>query len=137
MPITFSGTVTGNLPPGASYLAVTIVRARHFYATIEGEGDGAPTCSTPTVVNDKASTFLVPTLPATYSITVPNDTPFCDAAFQLQAYATDAGFIQLSGTTAGTTQCGQIGGCPEPGSQAGCGGPQITSTSVTCDTSLP
>jgi hypothetical protein len=135
MPITFTGTITGNLPPGASYLAVTIVYARHVYATLGN--DAAPTCATPTVLNDNQSAFLVPTLPLTYSLTVPNDQPLCDASFQLKAYAADAGFRQLSGTTAGITQCGYIGGCPGQGSQAGCGGPEITSTSVTCDTSLP
>ena len=135
MPITFTGTITGNLPPGASYLVVTMVYARHVYATISGVDAG---CSTPTVLNDNQSAFLVPTLPLTYSVTVPNDQPLCDAAFQLKAYAADAGFGQLSGTTAGVTQCGWIGEtCPGPGSPAGCGGPEITSTSVTCDTSLP
>jgi hypothetical protein len=135
-PITFTGTITGNVPPGASYIMVELDHSVHMYATGILGADG-PTCATPTVVNGQYSTWFDPTLPLSYSITFANNQPFCAASFTAKAYAADANQNILSGATAGTTYCGEVGNCPGPGATAGCGVPLITLTSVTCNVSLP
>jgi hypothetical protein len=134
-PITFSGTVTGNLAPGASFLMVDLVYTLHEYAVPAGMT--TLSCGTPTVQSYDARKMVDPTLPATYSITVGGGTPFCSASYKLTAYPVNALGEQLPGSTTGSTQCGMVGACPIPFGTAGCGGPTITSPSVSCDVSLP
>jgi hypothetical protein len=137
-PITFSGTISGTVPPGASWIHVQFTYSYHLYATM---GTSQLTCSTPTNPTYTADLNLLPTLPATYSIPVGYDSPdggpnFCNAGFEVEAYATDASGIQLTGASTGTSQCGCVGGCPTPPGY-GYGAPAIGSTAVTCNVAIP
>jgi hypothetical protein len=127
-PIQFSGTISGNVPSGASFIRIEL----HVTQTLLGiEG-----CAPEPDIGLVNATLIAPTLPATYSftfdpeITADGGTGFCFASFTLNAFATDGSMItMLAGSTAGTTDCGHVG-------TSGLG-PPIQSTSVNCDVSLP
>ena len=131
VPITVSGTLTGNVPPGASWLRVEL---EYSFQTLESYTSCAMVVLG--VETGNVPQFFVPTLPLTYTIAanLAQNYPICRAAFQLKVYATNANYDQLS--SAVTVPCGTIGGCP-PSQNFTCGGPKITSSSVICNVSLP
>jgi hypothetical protein len=147
-PIVFTGTITGTVPAGTSWISVQLSSSTHLYAT--GVGGPGPSCASPTAVceGEVASELLLPSLPATFTLTVgptgctgqncgPNGEPFCGAQFGLEVFAADANGQWIVGTTPPSpVGCGSIGSPPVLFSCAGVvgGGPEITSDSVDCGT---
>jgi hypothetical protein len=124
--IQFSGTVTGTMPPGASYLYIALMASTDPASTM----NNMPFCS-PTVPNPQmaSSTVVAPTLPVTYSFSYGPNFNICGASFEIDAYPMNGSFSQLPGSAISRTPCGGIGNTG--------GGTQIQSTSVTCDVVLP
>jgi hypothetical protein len=126
--IQFNGTLTGTVPPGASYLYIALMASTDPASTM----NNMPFCS-PTVPNfGMADNRVVPpTLPATYSFSFGPNLNICGASFEIEAYPLNGSFSQLPGSVVATTPCGRIG----TGNTGG--GTPIESTSVTCDLALP
>jgi hypothetical protein len=128
--IQFSGTATGTVAPGASFLYISLRVATDPLGSMNGMPFCTPTVNTAFNVNG-GYTFAVPTLPTTYSFSFgPLAPQSCGAAFEIVAYPVDANLNPLSGGIGSTTYCGWIGG-------GGGGGPELQSTSVTCNISIP
>jgi hypothetical protein len=126
--IQFAGTVTGTMPPGASFLKVELMASTDPLGVM----NSMPFCS-PTIPNFQlaADTFLPPTLPATYSFTFGPNPNICGAAFEIEAVPTNANLVLLPGSSASVVSCGRIG----TGNTGG--GPNLQSTTVTCNVALP
>jgi hypothetical protein len=126
--IQFTGTVTGTMPPGASYLYIALKASTDPLGTMNNQ----PFCS-PTVPNFQGagSVLVAPTLPAAFSFSYGPNASICGAAFEIETYPMTGAYAPLPGSSPGTAQCGYIGTGNTGGTMP------IESTSVTCDVVLP
>ena len=133
--ITFDITVTGVVPPGTSFIQLQFNEATQLQA----RNNGQPVCSAITNRSGFEPYDLPPTLPATFTVSVPGGSgQWCGLGFGLTVFPVHAEMQQLPKSTTGNAACGCIHFCPGgPSVHDYTGGSRLTSSMVTCNVNLP
>jgi hypothetical protein len=142
--LTFSGTVTGEVPDAATRILVDILESVHPWAVPSGN---VSTCESATDVDSTAGSTIIPLTATTYSIAVsvsasspdavPPDggPPVCGEGFMVGAYGINDQFETVGPES--LVACGHLGSPGAGEAEAYYQGPTLTSTSITCNIVLP